>query len=114
MTTTALSKIQYVAFALISEAGLFTAEDMAHLEYCEIELNQAGDENTLIADVGIYFDNWSYIDHKKSSHAADAMPAEVRVVFSQDENRKLNGKIECGFFADNPVLVKEIEYIRGW
>lgn len=115
MTTTALSKIQFVAFALISEASLFTPEDMAHLDYCTIELNQAGDENALIADVGVFFNNWSYIDHKESTHPAHLMPAEVRIVFFQNADRKLSGKIECGFFADDPVLLtKEFEYIRGW
>jgi hypothetical protein len=32
----------------------------------------------------------------------------------KNANCKLTGKIECGFFADDPQFKKEIEYIRGW
>jgi len=114
MPTTALSKVQYVALSLAKEADLFTAEDMAHLDHCEVILSQAVNENVLLVDLDIHFSNWSYLNHKVSSHPADDMLAEVRVVFFQDANRKLNGKIECGFFAEDPVVTKEIKYIRGW
>lgn len=115
MSKIALSKLQFVAVSLICKSSLFTEEDLAHLDFCEVKLtNTTEGENALIADLDVYFDNWSYLDHRKSSHPAEEMPAETRVVFMQDSNRKLTGDVEVGFFAEDPASREHIEYLRGW
>lgn len=115
MSKIVLSRLQFIVAGLVHASPLFTQEDLAHLSNCEVQLAYTTmDENAFIADVGMYFKNWSYINHKTSSHDADKMPAEVRVVFFQDQNRKLTGKVELGFFAEDPVLTTQLDYLRGW
>ena len=110
-----LSRVQFIVMGLVYASPLFTPEDIAHLSSCEIELTPTTmDENALIADVDMYFKDWSYIDHKASSPDIHRMPAEVRVVLFQDQDRKLTGKIEVGFFAEDPVLTQQLDYLRGW
>jgi hypothetical protein len=110
-----LSRLQFVVAGLVHESNLFTPEDLAHLSNCVFSLDPTTrGENALIAGVIVEFRNWSYLDHREARHDADRMPAEVRVVFLQDEDRKLTGAVECGFFAEDPVLTKQLDYIRGW
>ncbi len=115
MSTIDLTRIQFVVVGLVHASTLFTTEDLAHLSSCEVNLaNTTRDEHALIADVEVYFKDWSYIDHKASSHEADKMPAEVRVVFLQDQDGKLTGEVELGFFAEDPLPVQQLDYLRGW
>ena len=117
MTKIDLSRLEFVVVGLVhaSSSTLFTQEDIAHLSSCEVELNNSTrDEPCLIADVGVYFKEWSYLDHKPSSHEAHRMPAEVRVVFLQDQDRRLTGEVEIGFFAEDPVLTTKLDYLMGW
>ena len=110
-----LSRLQFVVAGLVHDAGLFTKEDLAHLRACtfSLDLTTRG-EHALIAGVIVEFGNWSYLDHCEAQHDAGRMPAEVHIVFLQDEDRKLTGKVKCGFFGEEPVLIRQIDHIKGW
>jgi hypothetical protein len=115
MSEVVLSRLQFVVVGLVQASPLFTQEDLAHLSSCEVKLaNTTRGESALIADIDVYFKDWSFIEHKASSNEADRMPAVVRIVLFQNQDRKLTGKVELGFFADDPVLNTQLDYLRGW
>jgi hypothetical protein len=113
-----LSKLQFVAIGLLHEAKLFTDEDLAHLSHCSVNVYQADgfddDTHSLEAIMNVHFKDWSYSKHKADTTAHGTMSATVNFSFEQDKDLKLTGKVRGGFYADDDVLVRELQYIKGW
>lgn len=100
---TDLSKIQLIAVtqAMTHADAAFTNEKWAAFKHCSISLALSTiGEPTLIADIQLNF-------------GEDESPEELRINFFQDENRKLTGEIEVGFFGTN-LARKKLDFIRGW
>jgi len=110
-----LSRLQFVAIGLVHDSELFTSEDLAHLNNCTFDLQYTTrGERALIATFVIEFRNWSYLNHREAQSDAERMPAEIQIAFEQDIVGKLTGKIESGFIAEEPVLIRQLDYLKGW
>lgn len=115
MSEIALSRLQFIVSGLVYNSTLFSLVDFAHLNHIEVTLTETKEcRNALLAEVRVYFYNWSYTKHEESTDLADAMPAEVRVVFMQDKKRKLTGQVIYGFFGEEPKNTGYLPYLRGW